>query len=672
MKKRFGNNLADDQMPYLQHGGRKDIADFLDEYERYRRVIEYRHHVNGKRILPVPMIYCVEPNLLSVMNYEIGLISLEQLTDDKLEKYLLSCLSLNEDFVPDLSNLFGNLRLARNGDCRRRVLDLFRTVKRIIRENGLGNAHEKIFNEFIINALPREPRILALRKIEFKGRANFRKMALLFPLVLKCVEICEYNDFSSSSSNKSMTRGDARLVEDRWRVAARRGSDGPHASEEDGRSKWNEFFMESDSDSEVEEDSRAAPSLDAWWKPSASTRNLFQFDWERDPRGGPRAAEQLEENPQPEAQQEQEALPRPQQEQGLQARVEAVESRLAIAATSAMQQQQKVAERRAVTEQRAVGTRRPAAKQRAAGQQRAAWKRSAAGEQRVAAGQHAATERADAEQCAAKERRAAVQRSVIVESAAHAQRAEEEERRVVQEQRTAEAQQGQVARPATATLQIEIPPAEQRARWPSAEGRVAAERGTVTGRRAVEARRSFTKQRAAVMRSAAAEQCATERQSATKEQRAAVGQRDAKGRYAAATAQRSVMMEREAQAQRVVQEQRAVQERHAAQEQRAEEEQRVADQAAAHAHRQLLLLRSGTRVERQEPLPRQRLVEQPRAAKGPLAATAAPAPQEGQPVLTGPRLLGTLLDAQKRARALDAMVFGTPGPPEVGRVVEAA
>ena len=100
----------------------------------------------------------------------------------------------------------------------------------------------------------------------------------------------------------------------------------------------------------------------------------------------------------------------------------------------------------------------------------------------------------------------------------------------------------------------------------------------------------------------------------------------------------------------------------------------MVEQPKANAHRQQLavLPRSETRVERQEPLPRQRLVEQPRAAKGPLAATAAPAPQEWQPVLTGPRLLGTLLDAQKRARALDAMVFGTPGSPEVGRVVEAA
>ena len=128
---------------------------------------------------------------------------MEQLTDDKLAKYVLSCLSFNEDFVPDLSNLFENLRLTRNGDCRKRVLALFRAVKRIIRENGLGNVHEKIFNEFIINALPQEPRTLALRKIEFKGKANFRTMALLFPLLLRCVEICEYNGFPPcSSSNK--------------------------------------------------------------------------------------------------------------------------------------------------------------------------------------------------------------------------------------------------------------------------------------------------------------------------------------------------------------------------------------------------------------------------------------------------------------------------------------
>ena len=235
--------------------------------------------------------------------------------------------------------------------------------------------------------------------------------------------------------------------------------------------------------------------------------------------------------------------------------------------------------------------------------------------------------------------------------------------------------------------EIVAPPAEQQTRWPSAEGCVIADRDTVTGRRALGALRPFTKQPAVAMRSAAGEQRATEKQCAAEEQRAAVDQRAAKGRCAASM-QRFAMVERAAQTwfmRRVVQQQRTVQERRTASRQRTEqerragqerraEEERVAEQAVAHAHGQQLaaLARSETRVERQEPLPRQRLVEQPRAAKGPLAATAAPAPQEWQPVLTGPRLLGTLLDAQKRARALDAMVFGTPGPPEVGRAVEAA
>ena len=41
--------------------------------------------------------------LAIVMNYELDLAFLEELTNDKLEKYVLSCLRLNEDFIPDLS-----------------------------------------------------------------------------------------------------------------------------------------------------------------------------------------------------------------------------------------------------------------------------------------------------------------------------------------------------------------------------------------------------------------------------------------------------------------------------------------------------------------------------------------------------------------------------------------
>ena len=82
------------------------------------------------------MKYYLDESLVSVIaSMELGLPTSEELSEDALKKNLHSCLRAHKFFVPDLSVLFGNLRLGKSGDCRRRVLKLFRSLDKIICEN---------------------------------------------------------------------------------------------------------------------------------------------------------------------------------------------------------------------------------------------------------------------------------------------------------------------------------------------------------------------------------------------------------------------------------------------------------------------------------------------------------------------------------------------------------
>ena len=156
---RLFKHFTDELSLSLKELERKEIVEFLDNYGQYKRVIEFENDVNRQNYTPVSLSLCVKGDLLStIATVGLGLASSEELTEDELEKYLRDCLQSPENFPLSLSKLFGNLRLDKKGDSHQQVMNLFRTVDRIIRENGLDNVSQKVLNNVIIDCLPRRPR----------------------------------------------------------------------------------------------------------------------------------------------------------------------------------------------------------------------------------------------------------------------------------------------------------------------------------------------------------------------------------------------------------------------------------------------------------------------------------------------------------------------------------
>ena len=174
------------EVPILTSVGRTEIDDFLDRYETYLLMVASRNAL-GDEIQPMEMKFCVDNQLLkTLVKHQIGVGSVEELTQEQLKEYLDGCLKVSNFYVPDLDTIFSELTLGEAMDANARVIDLFTQTEEIIRRNGLTEVSEKTIIPFILKAI--EPASLR-RRIEnerkVRGKERFQTREQLFPLIEK-------------------------------------------------------------------------------------------------------------------------------------------------------------------------------------------------------------------------------------------------------------------------------------------------------------------------------------------------------------------------------------------------------------------------------------------------------------------------------------------------------
>ena len=106
------------------------------------------------------MKFCIYNQLLkTLVKHQIGVRSVEELTQEQLKEYLDNCLKVTNYYIPDLDSIFSELTLSENKDANARVVDLFTQAEEILRRNGLTKVSEKTIVPLIIQAT--EPALLS-------------------------------------------------------------------------------------------------------------------------------------------------------------------------------------------------------------------------------------------------------------------------------------------------------------------------------------------------------------------------------------------------------------------------------------------------------------------------------------------------------------------------------
>ena len=164
--------------------GRREIADFLDRYDNYLLMVASRNAL-ADEIVPMEMKFCTDNQLLNtLLKHQIGVGSVEELTQEQLKEYLDNCLKVSNYYVPDLDSIFSELTLSETKDANARVIDLFTQAEEILRRNGLTQVSEKTIVPFIIKAI--EPaslrkRIENERRVRGKDQFQTRERADFSP-----------------------------------------------------------------------------------------------------------------------------------------------------------------------------------------------------------------------------------------------------------------------------------------------------------------------------------------------------------------------------------------------------------------------------------------------------------------------------------------------------------
>ncbi len=116
------------EVPVLTLVGRVEIANFLDRYDNYLRMVASRNAL-GDEIVPMEMKFCVDNQLLkTLVKHQIGVGSVDELTQEQLKEYLDDCLKVSDYYVPNLETIFGELKLSDNKHANAQVVDLFTDV----------------------------------------------------------------------------------------------------------------------------------------------------------------------------------------------------------------------------------------------------------------------------------------------------------------------------------------------------------------------------------------------------------------------------------------------------------------------------------------------------------------------------------------------------------------
>ena len=142
------------EVPTLETVGRVEIANFLDRYENYLLMVASRNAL-GYKIVPLEMKFRIDNQLLKTLaRHQIGVESVEELTQKQLKRYLDNCfLKVSDYYFPDLEAIFGELSLSDNKDANAQVVDLFTNTEEILRRNGLTQVSEKTIFPLIIRAI---------------------------------------------------------------------------------------------------------------------------------------------------------------------------------------------------------------------------------------------------------------------------------------------------------------------------------------------------------------------------------------------------------------------------------------------------------------------------------------------------------------------------------------
>ena len=132
------------EVPILTTVGRREIADFLDRYDNYLLLMVASRNALGDEIVPMEMKFCIDNQLLkTLVRHQIGVGSVEELTQEQLKEYLDNCLKVSNYYVPDLDSIFSELTLSETKDANARVVDLFTQAEEILRRNGLDQVVRK-------------------------------------------------------------------------------------------------------------------------------------------------------------------------------------------------------------------------------------------------------------------------------------------------------------------------------------------------------------------------------------------------------------------------------------------------------------------------------------------------------------------------------------------------
>ena len=134
--------------------------------------------------------------LETIAIYELDKDGSEELEEGDIVQYLLkNCLAPSRTHIPSLKELFGNLKFSVLGvDSKKKVVDFFQRVQRIIEENGLERYEEKLITKMILDIIqPKKLKNLILDEIKFNGKESVQTRKALFKLVRECFELQDRN-----------------------------------------------------------------------------------------------------------------------------------------------------------------------------------------------------------------------------------------------------------------------------------------------------------------------------------------------------------------------------------------------------------------------------------------------------------------------------------------------
>jgi hypothetical protein len=199
------------RIPILKGIGRDEIKEFMFAYKAYVRRQDVRRNA-GENVETLSVQSLVDLELLeTIAIYELEKGGSHELEEGEIEQYLRSCLAPSRTHVPSLRELFANLKFSVLGvDSRKKVVDFFQKVQRIIDENGLEQYDERLITKRIVEIIqPRKLKSLILDDIDFKGKERFQTRTALFKLVMHHANNLSF--YGGSSSNASLGLSSSRF-----------------------------------------------------------------------------------------------------------------------------------------------------------------------------------------------------------------------------------------------------------------------------------------------------------------------------------------------------------------------------------------------------------------------------------------------------------------------------